>query len=277
MAAKTTKPIRVAAEGPTVDGRTITGEQIQQMAKTYNPAKFAARIWNNHLRGILPDSLFAPMGDVLKLEAKQFDAEGVTKWGLYATVSALDNLQAMYQKAANLFWSIELDSNFAGSGMAYLVGLAPTDDPASLWTEPAKFSTSGALEASRHAYPGTLFTAASKPEGNLEFEADPAPPVGSDLLAKIKGLFANNNAQTSDIAKAVEEFAGQVVEKFKEVASVSQFNALQATVDSLKKEAEEDRQAFKALVEKLGNQEAPGNTARPPASGGNQGPVLTDC
>lgn len=269
MADKITKPIRVAAEGTTVDGRTITAKQIQEMAKNYNPVKFAARLWNNHFRGILPDSIFSPMGDVLKVEAKQFDAEGSQKWGLYATIKALPNLLDMYQKAVNLFWSIELDSNFAGSGEAYLVGLAPTDDPASLWTEPAKFSTGSALEATRHAYPGTLFSAAIPMAGEWEFEPDPVPSVGTALLEKVRSLFASSTMQQGDIAKAVEEFATQVAKRFEEVASLAQFTGLQAKHEALE-------QKFNALSEKLSREEPPGSQSRPPAPGGASSAV-TDC
>ena len=35
---------RVATEGATTDGRAITREQIDQMAKNFDPAKYGARV-----------------------------------------------------------------------------------------------------------------------------------------------------------------------------------------------------------------------------------------
>lgn len=43
------KFFRVATEGTATDGRTITREWIQQMAASYDPKKFGARIWLEHL------------------------------------------------------------------------------------------------------------------------------------------------------------------------------------------------------------------------------------
>ena len=39
------KFFRVATEGATTDGRAITREQIEQMAKNFDPAKYGARVW----------------------------------------------------------------------------------------------------------------------------------------------------------------------------------------------------------------------------------------
>jgi len=49
------KFFRVATEGAATDGRTITREWIQQMASSYDPKKFGARIWLEHLRGTYSD------------------------------------------------------------------------------------------------------------------------------------------------------------------------------------------------------------------------------
>lgn len=272
-----TKPVRVAAEGNTVDNRKIDGKAIQQMAKNFNPAKYGADIWLEHLRGILPESPFASFGSVVSLEARQFDAEGTTRWGLYAVIEASQRLLDLFKTGAAKYWSIELDPNFAGTGEAYMVGLAPTAGPASLWTEPAKFSTSQALEATRHAYAGTLFSTALEQIGNLELEAEAAPNVGVELLAKVKSLFGVGQAQQSDLARAVEEFARLTAEKFKEVASKAEFTAMQIKLDDLEKAAKADREAFAALVEKLSNQEHPGQRQRPSSPGSGPAGTLTDC
>jgi hypothetical protein len=46
------KSFRVATEGATTDGRTITRAWLSQMAKNYNPATYGARVNMEHIRGI---------------------------------------------------------------------------------------------------------------------------------------------------------------------------------------------------------------------------------
>jgi hypothetical protein len=272
--AKISKPFRVAAEGSTTDGRTITRDQISQMAANYNPARYGARLWNNHLRGILPDSLFAAMGDVQKLEAKEFDAEGGSKkLGLYATIAALPNLLNMFSKGSNIYWSIEMAPNFAGSGQAYCVGLAPTDDPASLWTEPAKFAATGALEATRHLYADTLFS--TMLQAAPEWEDEAAPNIGADLLTKIKSLFGGAAQTQHDIAKAVEAGFNEVAGKFQGVVANETFNTLKGRVDQLEAAQAQAKAEFAALQTKL-SLASDATPPRPPATG-STGTVLTDC
>lgn len=55
------KFFRVALEGATTDGRNIERDQIIQMARNFNPAKYGARIWLEHIRGVLPEGLFRHM------------------------------------------------------------------------------------------------------------------------------------------------------------------------------------------------------------------------
>ena len=50
------KFFRVALEGATTDGRKIERSWIQQMAKNFDPQKYGARIWMEHIRGTLADS-----------------------------------------------------------------------------------------------------------------------------------------------------------------------------------------------------------------------------
>lgn len=39
----------IATEGPTVDGRKITRDWIEQMAASYDPKEYTALIWPEHL------------------------------------------------------------------------------------------------------------------------------------------------------------------------------------------------------------------------------------
>ena len=131
------KRFRVAREGQTVDGRELTGQEIQQMGASYSLEKYGARINLEHYSGWSPEPPFNAYGDVIKVEAVQEDG----KWVLYNTLSALPNFVAMNKKGQKIYPSIEFYRNFAGTGIAYQVGLGLTDTPASLGTEPIKFSS----------------------------------------------------------------------------------------------------------------------------------------
>ena len=43
---------RVAVEGATTDGRTIEANWLEEMAASYNPATYAARVNLEHIRGV---------------------------------------------------------------------------------------------------------------------------------------------------------------------------------------------------------------------------------
>jgi Phage capsid scaffolding protein (GPO) serine peptidase len=116
------KRFRVAREG--------------QMGSSYSLEKYGARINLEHFSGWSPEPPFNAYGDIIKVEAVQEDG----KWSLYNTISALPNFVAMNKDGQKIYPSIEFYRNFAGTGIAYQVGLGLTDTPASLGTEPIKFS-----------------------------------------------------------------------------------------------------------------------------------------
>ena len=130
------KRVRVAREGQTVDGRELTAQEIQQMGSSYSLEKYGARINLEHFSGWSPEPPFNAYGDIIKVEAVEENG----KWSLYNTISALPNFVAMNKKGQKIYPSIEFYRNFAGTGFAYQVGLGLTDSPASLGTEPIKFS-----------------------------------------------------------------------------------------------------------------------------------------
>lgn len=143
------KRLKVAQEGQTVDGRLLTAKEIMEMATTYNPQLYAGRVNIEHIMGYSPTPPFNAYGDVISVEAEKVD--GV--WCLFNTISALPNLIELNKDGQKLYPSIEFYRDFAGTGKAYQVGLAFTDTPASLGTEPLKFS---------HQRPQTVFTQPNK-------------------------------------------------------------------------------------------------------------------
>lgn len=129
MSKLTTGFVKIGQSGPTIDGRTIKPEWLLQAAESYNSATYTALIWPDHMR-------FQNYGKVLELKAEE--AGGVVS--LYARIQPNASYVLGNQFGQRLFFSMEIEPNFAGTGKAYLVGLGITDTPASLGTDELKFS-----------------------------------------------------------------------------------------------------------------------------------------
>lgn len=202
---------RVATEGATTDGRQIERQWLSDMAATYNPVTYTARVNMEHVRGITADPPFQALGDVLSLKTENVDltigGKVESRLALYAEIDALDPLVAMNKAGQKLYTSIEVNPDFAGSGKAYLVGLAVTDSPASLGTEMLQFCA-GKGDASPLAHrkqdKGNLFTAAA--ETTLEFDDI---SIGNDddasAMKKLLGVFQKALGLHSDQTQQTEK------------------------------------------------------------------------
>ncbi|EOZ4413604.1 phage tail tape measure protein [Escherichia coli] len=201
------KRFRIGVEGATTDGREIQREWLEQMAASYNPAVYTALINLEHIKSYLPDSTFNRYGKVTALFAEEI-TEGplAGKMALYADVEPTESLVELVKKGQKLFTSMEVSPKFADTGKAYLVGLAATDDPASLGTEMLTFSASAAHNplANRKQNPANLFTAAEETVIELEEIQDDK----LSLFARVTALFTkkeqSDDARFSDVHKAVE-------------------------------------------------------------------------
>lgn len=208
--AEKTKFFRVAVEGATTDGRVIERAWIDQMAASYNPATFTASINCEHIRGFSPEPPFNSYGRIVALKADDvvIELNGVTstKRALFAQIEPNDQLKAINAKGQKLFTSIEVNPNFAQSGAAYCVGLAVTDDPASLGTERLAFNASQGAQSAlsrRKLDPNNLFTATGGEVLDLALEAAPAAPVaggGMNLAQSIMALFSGGHAPAAPTA-----------------------------------------------------------------------------
>lgn len=281
------KFFRVATEGVTSDKRTIPRAWLAQMAANYDPKKFGARVWLEHLRGLYPDSAFRAYGDVLALKTEEVDG----KLALFAQIDPTPDLVAMVKARQKIYTSMEVDPDFAGSGEAYFVGLAVTDTPASLGTEMLRFAAQAQANplADRKQRPENLFTAATETTIDLEDPTMTTKEQKSDdasLLAQIKAAFSAKPAESKDEGKpeadtgaALLELAGQIKaarDEFSasgkaaadQVADLSKKLEVSDKAFSELKSAHEKLQAdFNALQQKLDTTPAGGN--RPPATGGN--------
>lgn len=267
------KWFRVAVEGATTDGRTIERQWIDEMATTYDRAKYGARVWMEHIRGVLPDSPFRAYGDVLALKAEDVQIDGQTVRGLYAQVEPTDDLVTMVNKLKQkIFTSIEVREKFAATGKAYFMGLGVTDTPASLGTEmltfAAKHPDASPLKA-RKQDASDLFTVCEEVE--LEFEEVTEQPSKTDalfsrvlgILGKVKEKTVTDDAQFSDLTNAVEALAKHAKEQG------DAFTAGQAKLDTLNTAHEKLAGEFADLVKRLGDTEDHSQQQRPLATGGD--------
>lgn len=126
---------RVATSGPTADGREIKAQDLRDCAETYTPSKYTAVIWVDHQRGN------GAHGTVYSVRLIDNDPE-LAKGQLALEVQIKPNarLLQLNSNGEKLFSSVEITPNFAGSGRAYMTGLAVTDEPASLGTQELYFS-----------------------------------------------------------------------------------------------------------------------------------------
>lgn len=270
----TSKFFRVALEGATTDGRKIERSWIEQMAKNFDPIKYGARIWMEHIRGTLPDSQFRAYGDVKALKAEEVTIDGVKKLGLYAQIEPTPDLVTMTKAKQKIYTSIEINEKFADSGEAYLVGLGVTDSPASLGTEVLSFAAQNPNAnpfSARKTSPGNMFSEAT--EVTLEF--DEVDTEVTSLTSKVKDILSSfrtkktgDEARFSDITEAVETMLthiGKQDEQFSD--ATKRIVKLETNLNTVTTE-------FNSLKSKLEGE--PANAPRNLSPGGD-GLQQTDC
>lgn len=281
------KWFRVAIEGATTDGRNIDRQWIEEMATTYDRAKYGARVWMEHIRGVLPDSPFRAYGDVLALKAEDVQIDGKTVRGLYAQIEPTDDLVTMVNKLKQkIFTSIEVREKFAATGKAYFMGLGVTDTPASLGTEMLTFAAknpdASPLKA-RKQDASDLFTACEEVE--IEFEEIIDEPSKADglftrvmgILGKVKDKSVKDDAQFSELTDAVEALATHAKEQGESFnAQDAAQQDLRTKYQSLSTAHEQLATEFSDLRKQLGKTQDFRQQQRPPATGGNDQQV-TDC
>ncbi len=271
------KKFRVATEGATTDGRNIERSWLVQAAKNYNPKTFVARVNMEHLRSIYPDSAFRSYGDIVSVEAKEEDG----KMRLYAEIAPLPELVQLSKAGQKIYTSIELNPKFADTGEAYLVGLAVTDNPASLGTEMLSFAAQNPKAspfASRKSHPDALFSEAVEIELAFDEEAEDGGKFSAklrEILGKFSSKAKGDDARMGEVVAVLEEVADTVA------AQDAAFSAQAKRTDTMGRELAELKKYFgemKVIVDKIDKTPAPGYTQRPPATGSNpNGAAQTDC
>ncbi|OHC96380.1 MAG: hypothetical protein A2792_00055 [Sphingomonadales bacterium RIFCSPHIGHO2_01_FULL_65_20] len=276
---KRTKSFLLATAGSTVDGRNIDDKMLEEMASSYNPQTYGARLNIEHIRGITGEKPFRSMGDVAELSIGEvevdFNGAKEKRKALFGAFDVLEDAQQLNAAGQKVYPSIEIEPNFGGKGHAYLMGVALTDSPASIATERLQFNVTrpGALIVSRdvagalefaddkgnltpetggflHALTGVLekFTGAKK---EPEPVAQPQPaPAGTIDMTALTGLF-------TDLGKTLD-------------------GALQAQATAFRGEIDQIALSVKKLTSDVETTAAPGQLSRPLSNGAGNF-VKTDC
>lgn len=246
---KKTGWFRVAVSGETVDGREITVQDVIDMAETYDPEVYGARINLDHIRGWFVDSEFKMYGDVFGVKRKEITLFGEKRQALYVQLGVSQDLIAINKKGQKIYSSIEMRRNFAGQGKAYLVGLACTDNPASLGTDVLNFSAQFGVE--------TFRTALLEGEFSLIEDEEPTEEKKFSIKKFVADLFKEKESETfsrEDLEGAFSEIAKAVDER--EESLTKQFNTQKSELETLREE-------FNTLKSQLANEPASTQTFTP--------------
>lgn len=207
-----TEYICILTAGHTVDGRHVADEVLDQIAESYNPETYSARINIEH-------SQFGyKLGSVLSVKTEM--ADGVKK--LFAQLKPTDYMLTLIQAGQKLHTSAEIVMDFAQTGKAYLTGLALTDTPASLGTTELKLSveSNGKTQDVQMLSTGD-FIEPIKPKKNfllnlaslLSQEDDEMDAATTQLLKEMNETQNNTATLLSDATKAI----GDISEKLNAV------------------------------------------------------------
>jgi hypothetical protein len=261
---------RIAVEGATTDGRNIERSWIEDMASTYSPNTYGARINCEHIKSYWPGSEFGAYGDVVALKAEEVEIAGVKKLALFAQLQPNDALLALNKAGQKIYTSIEVQPKFADSGKAYLVGLAVTDTPASLGTEALSF------RAGHKKDKDNVFSAAEETAFEFEEFTD-TPSMFASLREKVGGLLKTSKdkegkdaANFAALGELIEQLATHGAKQAEELEKGQKaFADLEAKLTKLSADHED-------LVKRLGETKDHTQKDRPPVSGG-AGNAVTDC
>ncbi|KAF1719815.1 GPO family capsid scaffolding protein [Pseudoxanthomonas wuyuanensis] len=284
------KFFRVAVEGDSTDGRVIERSWLSDIAATYNPSTYGARIWMEHIRSMLPDSPFRAYGDVLAVKTEEVTVNGEKKLALFAQIEPTDDLVKMVNVSKQkVYTSIEIGPKFAGTEKPYLVGLGVTDSPASLGTERLAFAAKhpeANLFGERKQHADNLFSAAS--EVALEFEEVTSEPSALDRLFSALGAIAerlNGSAKpeskpdpkptdAADFSSLATALTG-IADHLK--TQGDQFAQLQRDASEQRNQLQALQANYSALHTQLSGTPSGTQPTRPPVTGQQGNAALTDC
>lgn len=193
----TTDWLTIGTSGPTVDGRNISEQMLLDAAETYDPEEYTAVISSDHLLW-----LYGNFGEVCKLRTMA-DKKGRT--ALQAKIHPNRRLIEMNSQGQRMHTSMELDSNFAGTGKTYLMGLAVTDEPASLGTSALKFSKQNGTQGLMIGEAVELDTLQFNQAGHKSETKDPSDSFFKLLFQKLVSEQRSSDSSNIEETEMTEE------------------------------------------------------------------------
>lgn len=275
----------IGVSGDTVDGRTISERELREMAESYDPDVYGARINLEHITFIIPD-FASGYGDVVELKAEPWKKDP-SKTALLARLNITPELQRLWDSGQKIYTSMEITPDFANTKKSYLTGLAITDTPASL-------GTTANYTAAKHRAGEKFFSAyrADEPKETVmnENQTDPAltEQEAEGIFARLfKKYFAANAPAEPEAAankaaepeaaetKAAEpesaaEYAlklGELTEKYSRAAAL--FDKLDGEIEAARAETAALRAEFDAFKADIDTRPASGD--RPAHTGTAEG------
>jgi len=250
---------RIGRSGPTIDGRNIEPEWLEQAAKNYTKEVFSAPIWPGHSR-------WYRLGTVEALRSAANDNGGVD---LFAQIAPNDYYLQANKEGQRLHTSMELQPNFLETDEWYLTGLAATDEPASAATDEMKFSAQGKKDTLFSAFIENEPTAFNKEEVPHWFKSLFTKPENNEDVMSKQLL---EEIQAKVVALETKLADKKPVIKPEEPADKTELEVLSATVVKLSeqvngiadvlasddkepgKQAAEDYETLKTQVTELSSQ-----------------------
>ena len=249
----------IGVSGDTVDGRTISERELREMAESYDPDVYGARINLEHITFIIPDFI-SGYGDVVELKAEPWKKDP-SKTALLARLNITPELQRLWDSGQKIYTSMEITPDFADTRKAYLTGLAITDTPASL-------GTTANYTAAKHRAGEKFFSAyrVDEPKETVmnENQNDPAltEQAAEGIFARLFKKYFADTAQAEPEAAATKaeepeaaaEYAlalGELTEKYSRTAAL--FDKLDGEIEAARAETAALRaefDAFKADIDK---------------------------
>ncbi len=272
------KRFRIGVEGATTDGREIQREWLVEMAAAYSPTVYTALINLEHLKSYSSDGEFRRYGRVTALAAEEITEGALAgKMALYAEIEPTPDLVALTKKWQKLFTSMEVSPKFADTGKAYLVGLAATDDPASLGTEMLVFSASAAHNplANRKKDAANLFSVAEETVIELEEVAEEKPSLFTRVTAMFSKKQQSDDARFSDVHQAVELIATE--QQDYGTRTDAALSAQAERTGTLESELQDFRAAFDDLKTQLSREDSRKDYRQRAPGGDAPAGTLTNC
>ena len=226
----------IATEGDTVDGRQIYREWIIDMGETYNPDQYGAMIWPEHSRD------WGNFGEVAEC-MWQDGEDGLAR--LYAKISPNNNLIYANREGQMVYFSIEPEEDWRGSGRTYLGGLGVTDQPASVGTTRLRFS------AKRNLTKQGYYACVMSETGKITQETKMNKPWQSWFQIKPKKTFSeddgDNTPSDADKLQVLAEAVNSLEERLAKVEE--QLSAAQGDIETIAEVV--DTEEFASLRDNL--------------------------